>query len=90
MIAVAQDPHGRAARREGGWLIRVAQDVHEIEGAVAEQSFGIDDNPAAWAGIEDILMMDVAMQHDDLLLMVQKLASNAPPLGDNATLVLSL
>src|SRR5438477_563999 len=49
-------------RRRGARQIRIAEDVRVIERPLAQQSFRIDRQPPAMAVMQDIVVMDVAVQ----------------------------
>src|SRR5882762_6773505 len=73
-------------RCERGRGVGIAQDVDEIEGAFAPKGLGVDRQPAARAGIEDVAVMDVAVQHHRLARVGQQLARRRIGFGQESAL----
>ncbi|MNL49163.1 hypothetical protein D3C87_1720740 [compost metagenome] len=75
--------HGGHGRHRVG-QIRVAENIGVVERAFAVQALGVDDQPAAFAEIQHVVVMHVAMQHGDLARVVQQGAGVAGALGQDA------
>ena len=58
---------GEPTRRGRDLQIRIAEDIGEIEAAFPRQTFGIDGEPTARSGIQDVIVMDVTMQHSNIM-----------------------
>ncbi|MNO02936.1 hypothetical protein D3C81_2234990 [compost metagenome] len=55
------DPPREAPRSKSTCTVGIAEDVRIIKAPLAVQPFGIDSQPAGWAEIEHIAMVDVPM-----------------------------
>ncbi|GEM_PF-2446638 len=47
--------------------IGIAEYVRELKATVAQQAFGVDGEPAAWPEVQNIAVMQIAVQDDDVL-----------------------
>ena len=59
----------RRQRRRG---VGIAQDVDEVERPFAEKTLGVDGEPAAFTAVENVAVVDIAMQHHDIARIGQK------------------
>ena len=75
-----------AARRQRRRGVRIAQDVDEVERPLAEKPLGVDGEPAAVAAIEDVAVMDVAVQDDDVARIGQQRLRRRVRLGEQAAM----
>lgn len=95
-----QQPHTVQTRRFGNdmglsgkssWLcshlqIGITKDVGEIEAAFAHEALRIYGEPPARPGIQDVAMMEIAVQDNDVLRFLQKIAGHRSSVEQNAAL----
>src|SRR4051812_17386092 len=76
-----RDPSGT----ECNLIERIAKDVGEIVGALPDQTLGVDRQPAPFAKIKHVVMLDIPVQHRFILRIVNQRASDGGSLGVEPT-----
>ena len=72
--------------RIGGSVIRIAEQVCGVEAAFTDQALWIDRQPAPRAEVEDIVVVDVTVQHRDIQWRRQKLIRRLRALSEYAAM----
>lgn len=78
---------GKPSRLCSELHIGIAEDVGEIEAALAHKALRIYGKPPTRPGVQDVAVMEIAVQDDDVLRFFQKVAGRRRGLEQNTPLL---
>jgi hypothetical protein len=73
-------------RCERRLVVRVAEDVGKLEPALADEALRVDGEPASLLEVEDVAVVQVAVQNHDVARLVQEFARHLGRVGQDTSM----